>query len=61
MEDVCSLAVRPQINTAMIAMTILTGACKSTRTATSGLARKPEMLAIAPQELAGTGRNVKRP
>jgi len=44
-----------------IAMITLTVACKSIRTATSGLARKPEMLAIAPKDMVGTGRNVKRP
>lgn len=39
---------RPQTSTVAIAMIILTGACKSTSTATNGLARKPEMLAIVP-------------
>lgn len=56
-----TLVARLQTSTVAIAMITLTGACKSTRAATSGLVRKPETLAIAPQEMVGTGRNVKRP
>lgn len=59
-QSVQTPVARPQIRTVAIAMTILTGVCKSTRTATSGLARKPEMLAIVPQDMVRTGSNVAR-
>jgi len=55
-----TLVVRLRISIVTIAMTILTGACKSTRTVTSGPARKPEMLAIAPSDRVTTGRNAER-
>jgi len=58
--SVNTLVARLQISTVATAMTILTGACKSTRTVTSGPARKPEMLAIAPSDRVTTGRNAER-
>lgn len=55
------VGARIQTGTVVIATTIQTCACKSTRIATSGRARRLEMKAIVLSEMVSTGRSAKRP